>query len=93
MAKRELLRKIKKKTTITKIERDIYIISCLLFLTTLILNTITIIYNPYLINGLILEINIFITTLLIYTTIKKQKKIYKLEDKQLELKIECLMNK
>lgn len=93
MGKREKLREIKKQEKIAKMERNIYLISSILFLTTVIINILNIIYYPYLLNGLILEINIFMICLCVYFFVKKQKKISKLEDEKLELKIKYILTK
>ncbi len=93
MSKREKLRKLTKEENITKLERNIYLISSILFLTTIIINILNIIYYPYLLNGLILELNILIIVIFSYMAIKKQKKVLKLEDKKLELKIKYILTK
>jgi thiamine transporter ThiT len=93
MSKREKLRKIKKEEKVAKLERNLYFISGILFLTTIIINILNIIYYPYLLNGLILEINIFMICICMYLFIKKQKKITKLEDEKLELKIKYILMK
>ena len=59
MGKREKLRLLKIEERRTKLERNIYFISGMLFLSTVIINILNIIYYPYLLNGLVLEINIF----------------------------------
>ena len=87
MRRNDMLRRIKKEEKIAKIERNIYLISSLLFFTTIIINILNIIYYPYLWNGLILEINIFMIIICLYFSVKKQQKVSKLEDKRLELKI------
>lgn len=93
MNKKEHLIKIKKETKLAKIERNIYILSSILFLSTVIINILNIIYQPYLINGIILEINIIMISICTYTFIKKQKQINLLEDKKLELKIKYFLEK
>ena len=93
MNQKEHLRKIKKETKLVKIERNIYIMCSILFLSTVIINIINIIYHPYLINGIILELNIIMISICTYTFIKKQEKINLLEDKKLELKIKYFLEK
>ena len=93
MSQKEHLMKIKKETKLIKIERNIYIICSILFLSTVIINILNIIYHPYLINGIILEINIIMISICTYTFIKKQEKINLLEDKKLELKIKYFLEK
>lgn len=93
MNKREKLKQLTKKESITKLERNIYLISSILFLTTIIINILNIIYSPYLLNGLILELNICIIAVFSYLTIKKQKKVLELEDEKLELKIKYILTK
>ena len=93
MNQKEHLRKIKKETKLVKIERNIYIMCSILFLSTIIINILNIIYHPYLINGIILELNIIMISICTYTFIKKQEKINLLEDKKLELKIKYFLEK
>lgn len=93
MSKRETLRILKKEEKITKIERNLYLLSSILFLTTIIINILNIIYYPYLLNGLILEINILMISICTYLFIKKQKKVMELEDQKLELKIKYILTK
>ena len=93
MSKRETLRKLKKEEKVTKLERNLYLLSSILFLTTIIINILNIIYYPYLLNGLILEINILMISICTYLFIKKQKKVIELEDKKLELKIKYILTK
>ena len=93
MNQKEHLRKIKKETKLVKIERNIYIMCSILFLSTVIINILNIIYHPYLINGIILELNIIMISICTYTFIKKQEKINLLEDKKLELKIKDFLEK
>ena len=93
MNQKEHLRKIKKETKLVKIERNIYIMCSILFLSTVIINIINIIYHPYLINEIILELNIIMISICTYTFIKKQEKINLLEDKKLELKIKYFLEK
>lgn len=93
MNKRETLKNLKKKKILTKVERNLYFISSILFLSTIIINIMNIFYYPYLINGLILEINICIIIICFYLTIKKQQKLLILEDETLELKINYILNK
>lgn len=82
-----------KRERIVKIERSIYLFSTILFLITVIINVVNIMYYPYLLNGLVLEINILMILLCGYLFIKKQKMISVLEDKRIELKIECILNR
>ena len=93
MSKRETLRKLKKEEKLTKLERNLYLLSSILFLTTIIINILNIIYYPYLLNGLILEINILMISICTYLFIKKQKKVMEQEDKKLELKIKYILTK
>ena len=93
MNKRETLKNLKNKKILTKVERNLYFISSILFLSTIIINIMNIFYYPYLINGLILEINICIIIICFYLTIKKQQKLLILEDETLELKINYILNK
>lgn len=93
MSKRETLRKLKKEEKLTKLERNLYLLSSILFLTTIIINILNIIYYPYLLNGLILEINILMISICTYLFIKKQKKVMELEDQKLELKIKYILTK
>lgn len=93
MSKRETLRKLKKEEKVTKLERNLYLLSSILFLTTIIINILNIIYYPYLLNGLILEINILMISICTYLFIKKQKKVMELEDQKLELKIKYILTK
>lgn len=93
MNQKEHLKKIKKETKLVKIERNIYIMCSILFLSTVIINILNIIYHPYLINGIILELNIIMISICTYTFIKKQEKINLLEDKKLELKIKYFLEK
>ena len=93
MNQKEHIKKIKKETKLVKIERNIYIMCSILFLSTVIINILNIIYHPYLINGIILELNIIMISICTYTFIKKQEKINLLEDKKLELKIKYFLEK
>ena len=93
MGKREKLRLLKIEERRTKLERNIYFISGMLFLSSVIINILNIIYYPYLLNGLVLEINIFMIFICGYLFLKKQKKLSSLEDKKIELKIEYILNK
>lgn len=93
MRRNDMLRRIRKEEKIAKIERNIYLISSLLFFTTIIINILNIIYYPYLWNGLILEINIFMIIICLYFSVKKQQKVSKLEDKKLELKIKYILTR
>ncbi len=82
MNKRENRRKREQKKII--LERNIYIISSILLLNTIIINFLNIIYEPYLINGIILEINLIIVFFCIYTLIKKQQQLILYENKNLK---------
>ena len=44
MSKRETLRKLKKEEKLTKLERNLYLLSSILFLTTIIINILNILY-------------------------------------------------
>lgn len=93
MTKKEQMKKITKETKIIKLERNLYIISSVLFLSTTIINILNIIYYPYLLNGIILELNILMICLCTYLFIKKQEKLNNLEDEKIELKIKCFLEK
>lgn len=93
MGKREKLRMIKREEKRTKIERNIYLVSSILFLSTVVINILNIINYPYLLNGFILEINIFMIFVCTYLFFLKQRKINDLEDKKIELKIQYILNK
>lgn len=93
MGKREKLRLLRIKERRTKLERNIYFISGMLFLSTVIINILNIIYNPYLLNGLILEINIFMIFVCGYLFLNKQRRLNNLEDEKIELKIEYILTK
>lgn len=75
---------LKKETKLIKIERNLYIASVLLFLSSIIINILNIIYYPYLINGLILELNILMICICTYSLLKNQKKINLLKDKRIK---------
>lgn len=85
------INKLTKKINITKIERNIYLLSSILLISTIIINILNLFYYPYLLNGLILEINILILVILYLIYIKKRKQILKLEDKLLEQKIKYII--
>ena len=87
MSKREQLKLIKKRKKKEKITRNLYASSTILFLLTIIVNIINIFYSPYLLNGLILEINIAIIIYCIYSWIKSQKSISNLNEEELNIKI------
>lgn len=91
MNKREQLKSIKNETKKEKITRNLYASSTLLFLFTITMNLINIIYNPYLLNGLILEINIAIIGYCIYSWIKSQRKITSLKEEELNLRIKTIL--
>ena len=52
------MKKIKKEINLTKLETKLYLSSIILFIFTIIINILNLIYYPYLLKGLILEINI-----------------------------------
>jgi len=91
MTKREQLKQIKKETKKEKLNRNLYASSALLFLFTITMNLINIIYNPYLLNGLILEINIAIIIYCLYSWIKTQRKITLLKEEELNLRIKTIL--
>ena len=91
MSKREQLKLIKQETKKEKISRNLYATSTLLFLFTITMNLINIIYNPYLLNGLILEINIAIIVYCLYSWIKSQRKITYLKEEELNLRIKTIL--
>lgn len=91
MSKREQLKLVKKKTKKEKITRNLYATSSIIFLFTIILNTINLVYNPYLLNGLILEINIAIIIYCIYSWIKSQKTISNLKEEELDIRIRTIL--
>lgn len=91
MSKREKLRQIKKEKTKIRINRNLYASSTIIFIFTVIINLINIIYNPYLLNGLILEINIAISIYCLYSWIKSQQKISTLKEQELTLQIETIL--
>ena len=86
MGKREKLRNLINLKKSTIIERNLYILSSIFLLSTIIINMLTIIYYPYLLNGLILEINILFILLCIYLLIKKQQQINIIKLQLLKLK-------
>ena len=85
------INKLTKEINITKIERNIYLLSSILLISTIIINILNLFYYPYLLNGLILEINILILVILYLIYIKKRKQTLKLEDKLLEQKIKYII--
>lgn len=87
MYKREKLTKIKLLIKTITIERNIYIISTILLLNTIIINIINLIYTPQLINGFILEINLIIIIFCIYSIIKHNQQIVLLQNKESKLTI------
>jgi hypothetical protein len=91
MSKREQLKQIKRETTKTKINKNLYASSIFILILTTIINIINIFYSPYLLNGLILEINIAIIIYCIYSYIKLKKKISFLKDKELDLRIQTIL--
>ena len=93
MTRKEQMKKITRETTMIRLERNLYIISSVLFLSTTIINILNIIYYPYLLNGIILELNILMICLCTYLFIKKQEKLNNLEDEKIELKIKCFLEK
>ena len=86
------LNDLKKREKLIKIERNIYLVSTLLFFCTVIINIINIINYPYILNGLILEINILMILGCGYLFIQKHRKIIALEDEKIELKIACILS-
>lgn len=68
---------------VLKIERNLYCLSAVLFFNTVIVNILNIIYYPYFINGLFLEINIFMVGICVYLLFKKQKKLVEIENKKI----------
>lgn len=68
---------------VLKIERNLYCISAILFFNTVIVNILNIIYYPYLLNGLFLEVNIFMVGICLYLLFKKQKKLTEIENKKI----------
>lgn len=85
------INKLTKEINITKIERNIYLLSSILLISTIIINILNLIYYPYLLNGLILEVNILILVISYLIYIKKRKQTLKLEDKLLEQKIKYII--
>lgn len=81
-----------KKVRVVKIERDIYFVCMILFFITISINVISIMYYPYLFNGLILEINILLFLVCCFLFRKTQKMIGILEDKRIELKVKYILN-
>ena len=68
---------------VLKIERNLYCLSAVLFFNTVIVNILNIIYYPYFINGLFLEINIFMVGICVYLLFKKQKRLAEIENKKI----------
>ena len=62
-----------------------------IFIFTITLNIINIINNPYLLNGLILEINIGIIIFCLYSWIKLQQRVNILKEKELDIKIRTIL--
>ncbi len=91
MSKREQLKLVKKRKKKEKIARNLYASSTILFLLTTIINIINLVYNPYLLNGLILEINIVIIIYCIYSWIKSQKTISNLKEEELNIRIRTIL--
>lgn len=87
------LNDLKREEKLVKFERNVYFVSCILFFITVFVNVVNIMLYPRLLNGLILEINILMILLCGYLFLQKQKKITLLEDKKIELKIECILNR
>lgn len=85
------INKLTKEINITKIERNIYLLSSILLISTIIINILNLFYYPYLLNGLILEVNILILVISYLIYIKKRKQTLKLEDKLLEQKIKYII--
>ena len=85
------INKLTKEINITKIERNIYLLSSILLISTIVINILNLFYYPYLLNGLILEINILILVISYLIYIKKRKQTLKLEDKLLEQKIKYII--
>ena len=91
MTTKKTIKKLKRIEKKTKLERNIFFISSTLFFLTVIINIIDICYSPYLINGLILEINILMIFLCGYLFIKKQQKLALIADEKIELKIKYIL--
>lgn len=91
MSKREQLKLVKKRKKNEKITRNLYASSTILFLLTTIINIINLVYNPYLLNGLILEINIAIIIYCVYSWIKSQKTISNLKEEELNIRIRTIL--
>lgn len=85
------LSKIKKEGRREKINRNLFATSTIIFIFTIILNIINIINNPYLLNGLILEINIGIIIFCLYSWIKLQQRVNILKEKELDIKIRTIL--
>ena len=85
------INKLTKEINITKIERNIYLLSSILLISTIVINILNLFYYPYLLNGLILEVNILILVISYLIYIKKRKQTLKLEDKLLEQKIKYII--
>lgn len=84
---------LKNEERMVKLERNIYFVCCFLFVLTVLINIVNIINYPYILNGLILEINIFMVLLCSYLFFQKQKRIIFLSDEMIELKIAYVLNK
>lgn len=91
MSKREQLKQIKRLTKKEKISRNLYASSTLLFVFTVAMNLVNIIYSPYLLNGLILEINIAIIGYCLFSWIKSQRRITMLKEEELNLRIQTIL--
>ena len=91
MTKNEQLKLLKRETKKLKFSRNLYATSTLLFVLTVIMNTINIVYNPYLLNGFILEINILVIVYCLYSWIQSQRKITILKEEVLDLKIKTIL--
>ncbi len=86
------LAKLKKEKRREKINRNLFATSTIIFIFTIALNIINIVYNPHLLNGLILEINIAIIVFCLYSWIKLQQRISILKEKELDIKIRTILN-
>lgn len=91
MSKREQLKLVRKRKKKEKIARNLYASSTILFLLTTTINIINLVHNPYLLNGLILEINIAIIIYCIYSWIKSQKTISNLKEEELNIRIRTIL--
>ena len=86
------LSKLKKDKKLKIINRNLYASSIIIFIFTIIINIINLVYNPFLLNGLILEINIAVASFSIYLYIKMQKEIDILNEKELDIKVRTILN-